>query len=167
MELYLVRHAVAFERDPKRWPDDAERPLTPEGEERFREACAGLRRAAPAPALVLSSPAARAWRTAELLGLEAGWPAPERSEELSPGSSPQAAWRALQGRAASPIALVGHEPHLGELASYLLAGEPDAARLELKKGGVACLRLADGAAPGTAALRWLLTPELLRALQGG
>ncbi len=29
MELLIVRHAIAFERNAKRWPDDAERPLSP------------------------------------------------------------------------------------------------------------------------------------------
>jgi len=31
MDLYIVRHAVAFDRDAERWPDDRERPLTPRG----------------------------------------------------------------------------------------------------------------------------------------
>ena len=35
MDLYVVRHAVAHKRDEDLWPDDAKRPLTPEGEERF------------------------------------------------------------------------------------------------------------------------------------
>jgi phosphohistidine phosphatase SixA len=28
MELLIVRHAIAFERNTRRWPDDAERPLS-------------------------------------------------------------------------------------------------------------------------------------------
>ena len=28
MDLYLVRHAVAFQKDPDRWPHDSQRPLT-------------------------------------------------------------------------------------------------------------------------------------------
>ncbi len=35
MDLYVVRHAVAHKRDEDVWPDDAKRPLTPEGEEGF------------------------------------------------------------------------------------------------------------------------------------
>ena len=31
MRIYLIRHAAAFDRDRKRWPDDGQRPLTPEG----------------------------------------------------------------------------------------------------------------------------------------
>ena len=29
MLLYLVRHAIAFGRDPAAWPDDRDRPLKP------------------------------------------------------------------------------------------------------------------------------------------
>ena len=35
MDVYLVRHAIAETRDPNRWPDDAERPLTRDGAERL------------------------------------------------------------------------------------------------------------------------------------
>ena len=42
MEVVLVRHAIAAERDPSRWPDDRERPLTRQGEERMRRAAKGL-----------------------------------------------------------------------------------------------------------------------------
>jgi hypothetical protein len=28
MDVYLVRHAIAGQRDPARWPDDSQRPLT-------------------------------------------------------------------------------------------------------------------------------------------
>ena len=31
MELLIVRHAIAWERDAKRWPDDGERPLSAPG----------------------------------------------------------------------------------------------------------------------------------------
>jgi len=34
MDLYLVRHAVAFDYDASQWPDDSQRPLTPEGQKR-------------------------------------------------------------------------------------------------------------------------------------
>ncbi|HEY7678606.1 MAG TPA: hypothetical protein VIG69_16145 [Candidatus Methylomirabilis sp.] len=41
MDLYLVRHAFAGKRDPARWPDDTQRPITPEGARRFRQAARG------------------------------------------------------------------------------------------------------------------------------
>ena len=56
MDLYVVRHAVAHKRDGDLWPNDSKRPLTPEGEERFRRAAGGILRLVPEVGLVLSSP---------------------------------------------------------------------------------------------------------------
>src|SRR2546429_6764465 len=63
MELLVVRHAIAFERSPRRWPDDAERPLSPQGAARARKAALGLKRITPRPARVLVSPLRRARQT--------------------------------------------------------------------------------------------------------
>ncbi|MDQ4042861.1 MAG: histidine phosphatase family protein, partial [Actinomycetota bacterium] len=81
MDLYVVRHAVAQKRDENIWPDDSERPLTVEGEEKFRRAARGLLRLVPEVEVVLSSPFTRTWGTAEILE-QAGWPAPVPCEEL-------------------------------------------------------------------------------------
>ena len=64
------------------------------------------------------------------------------------------------------LALVGHEPYLSELASILLTGSRTSLTMEIKKGGVARLWLNDGLRRGTASLRWLVTPKVLRALSG-
>src|SRR5258707_10153879 len=91
MDLYLVRHGIAYEPDPAKWPDDKDRPLTPEGEKKFRQAARGLRELVPSVSVVLSSPWARAWRTAEILEKEAHWPAPVAGGALGSGRSPAAA----------------------------------------------------------------------------
>ena len=62
MDLYLVRHAVAFQKDFDRWSHDNKRPLTPEGEEEFRLAARGLARMVPRADVILSSPARAARR---------------------------------------------------------------------------------------------------------
>jgi phosphohistidine phosphatase len=67
MELLILRHAIAFPRDSKRWPDDAKRALTMEGAKRARRAAAGLKRMAKRPTLVLTSPLVRARDTAAIL----------------------------------------------------------------------------------------------------
>lgn len=167
MDLYLVRHAVAFSRDPTRWPDDGERPLTPEGEARFRKAARGVRRIVTSVDVVLSSPFLRAWRTAELLEEEAGWPAPKPEPVLEAGRSPAEGIEVIEPHLdVASLALVGHEPYLSELASILLTGSPTSLTMAMKKGGVAHLRLEDGLRRGTASLRWLVTPKALRALSG-
>jgi len=162
VDLYLVRHAVAYRRDPERWPDDSERPLTPEGEEEFRSAARGIGRLAPEVDVLLSSPYERAWRTAEILaGLE-GWPGPKAFPPLEPDVSPEEATLALEPYAeVGSVALVGHRPCMHELASYLLTGDPEGLDIKIKKGGVVCIRFGGGAGKGK--LRWLLTPEMLRS----
>ena len=165
MELLLVRHAIAFNRDPDRWSDDGDRPLTPEGETRFRKAARGLRTLVPSVDLVLSSPSARAWRTAEILAEEAGWPAPQPSKALEAERSRSDAMDAIRSEAGrESLALVGHEPNLSELASFLLTGSERRVVLEMKKGGVACLALPDGLAGNKGVLRWVATPKMLRAM---
>ncbi|HUA22716.1 MAG TPA: histidine phosphatase family protein, partial [Steroidobacteraceae bacterium] len=66
MQLLILRHAIAFPRDAKRWPDDAKRTLTMEGAKRARRAAAGLKRMTKQPTLVLTSPLVRARDTAAI-----------------------------------------------------------------------------------------------------
>ena len=165
MDLYLVRHAAAFGRDPDRWPDDGRRPLTPEGEEEFRLAARGLARLASPVDVVLSSPFERAWRTAQILSELDSWPAPEPSPVLEPTLPPEKAAQELGSCAdAESIAVVGHRPGLHELAAYLLTSRRDGMEIGLKKGGVVCVRFDGAPAPGAGELRWLLTPKVLRVL---
>lgn len=161
MDLYLVRHAVAHNRDPARWPDDSGRPLTPEGEEDFRAVARKLGRMAPGVQAVLSSPFARAWRTAEILAETTEWPAPKSFTPLQPDIPPREVVKELvpYSRVES-LALVGHRPCIHQLAAYLLTGDPDGLDIKIKKGGVVCIRF--GAENSTGKLRWLLTSEMLR-----
>jgi len=170
VDLYVVRHAVAHKRDEDRWPDDAKRPLTPEGEERFRRAAGGILRLAPEVGLVLSSPFVRAWRTAEILE-QAGWPTPVRCEELEPDYPPHKVLSVLaRHEDLDSVAIVGHRPGLHELVSYLLTGdtigEECGARVQIKKGGVARLSVEGVTDPGAGSLEWVLTPKALRATGG-
>ena len=163
MDLYLVRHAVAFDRDYKRWPNDADRPLTPEGEDDFRLAAGDLSSIVPQVEMVLSSPYVRAWQTAEILSEEASWPAPDIFSVLKPEVPPHEVALALRTYAAADsLALVGHRPSLHELAAYLLTGEGDMLNIGLKKGGAACIQFDDAPERGAGKLRWLLTPKILR-----
>ena len=164
MDLYLVRHAIAFNPDSTKWPDDRDRPLTPKGEKRFARAAHGLAELVGSVDVVLSSPFVRAWRTAELLEA-AGWPAPTRSDALEAGRAPAEVLQALQPHAsASAVAMVGHEPCMHELVSYLLTAEANHAQVEFRKGGVARLSLDEALRPGSASLVWMLAPKVLRAI---
>ncbi|MEY3023162.1 MAG: hypothetical protein RIS86_2360 [Planctomycetota bacterium] len=188
MELVLVRHARAFERDAAAWPDDARRPLTAEGREAFARFARRLARVRPSVDLVESSGFVRAWQTAQLLAEEAGWPRPSRLERLEPGAADEtkdetndethdethdaaqlAALRrsALALRGVGSVAWVGHEPVLSRLASLLLTGSPDALSIRFRKGAALALRLEDrGAGDATdratprATLSWMLVPSV-------
>ena len=164
IELYLVRHAVAAERGPK-YPDDRLRPLTPAGAKQFAKSVAGLSEMDVVIDFVLTSPLVRARETATLLaaGLKPK-PALVEIEALSPGGRHQAVIEAVKSHAKRHrrLALVGHEPDLGELAARLLGARGS---VEFKKGAV-CLIQVDGATPGgPGTLRWMLTPKALRALK--
>jgi phosphohistidine phosphatase len=162
MDLYLVRHANAGERDPDRWPDDSQRPLTQKGIRRFKRAANGLVSIVPEVDLVLASPYKRAWQTAVILE-DAGWTTPQRLDELI-GSEPGALLRALlQHSGAESIALVGHEPHLSRFATALLGAAPWG---EMKKGGVVKLSQEHlSLSAGASNLDWYLTPRILRKLR--
>ena len=164
MDLYLVRHAIAEPRDHARWPDDSKRPLSPEGAELFRLAARGLQRIGVEVEAVLASSYTRAWRTAEILTEEAGWPSPAAAPELEPTRSATADLEVASSRSESLLALVGHEPDLSELTSLALTGDPHAVATQFKKGGVVCLRFRGAPAAGRAELRWSASPKILRQL---
>ena len=164
IELYLVRHAIAAERGPK-YPDDRLRPLTPAGAKQFAKSVPGLVEMDAVIDFVLTSPLVRARETATLLaaGLKPK-PALVEIEALAPGGRYQAVIEAIKSHAKRHrrLALVGHEPDLGELAARLLGARGS---VEFKKGAV-CLIQVDGATPGgPGTLRWMLPPKALRALK--
>ena len=168
IDVYLVRHAIAEDRDPARWPDDSRRPLTEAGAASFRRAARGLQRIVPTVDRVLSSPYPRAWQTAEILRDEAGWPAPEPRDQLAAPSSPDAALELLRDEGANTsVALVGHEPNLSSFASLLLTANEAALQVELKKGGVIALDWPADPGSSAALLRWIASPKILRALDAG
>jgi phosphohistidine phosphatase len=161
--FFLVRHAIAAERGPA-WPDECERPLTPDGARRMTQVVKGLRALGVDIDVVATSPLVRARQTADLLvaGIE---PRPALVElgELSPGHSPAATVRALaRATDAASIALVGHEPHLGELVAWLLGvREP----IPFKKGGMSCIEVAAWPATPGSRLVWFAPPKMLRRLR--
>jgi phosphohistidine phosphatase len=165
MELLIVRHAIAFERDRHRWRQDAERPLSPAGMRRARKAAAGLKELTKPPQRMLTSPLVRARQTARILTDVAGWPAAEETPELSPGE-PALAVLILLGKDRSKLtAVVGHQPGLGHLLAACLIGGGGALPIEMKKNAVACVSFEGAPRAGHAALKWLATPRMLRALR--
>ncbi len=162
MDLLLIRHAIAEE--PRPGLADPDRRLTEDGQGRFERAVAGLARLGVRADRCWHSPWRRARETAELLGPLLG-PAPGAAAEVEPllALAPGAAL--LERLAAEPdgcsLALVGHQPWLGELAAWLCLGDPThSAGLRVRKGGLLWLRGAP--TPGGMELEAVLKPALLR-----
>ncbi len=166
MRLLLFRHGPAGERDPLRWPDDRDRPLTEKGIERTRQAVRGVLSLEPPFTHVFTSPLVRAEQSADVLVEQADLECERESlDSLIPGGSWRRTLSALERLPADAmVALVGHEPDLGKLAGVLLFGAPSA--LPLKKAGACCIDFDTKSAAGAGTLRWFLPPRCLRRLAG-
>jgi len=165
MELLIVRHAIAFERNVRRWADDGARPLSPRGVTRARRAATGLRRLTERPSRVLTSPLERTRQTAAILTQLAGWPRAIESPRLLPGASPAALLAELAQLRERRVAVVGHQPDLGRLLALCLSGQAGAGAFELRKMGAALVKFPGAARAGRGQLLWLVAPRLLRAVR--
>src|SRR4051812_6503628 len=120
MKVFLIRHAIAHERNRARWPDDALRPLTPAGRRKFVKAARGLAVVLPKSAALLTSPFVRARDTADILAKSLGHRTVTECEELASGEPAHEVFALLSARKQKAVILVGHEPNLGILLSACL-----------------------------------------------
>jgi phosphohistidine phosphatase len=161
MLLLLIRHANAGDRDPARWPDDRDRPLTEKGRKIQSDVSRFLRKRDLSPSLVLTSPWVRAMQSAEILVEVArvGQP-PVPCEPLAQqpdlirlqdfaGSQP----------AKSIVGMVGHSPWMEDLASLLLDGGTTGIRIDFPKSGVLAIQL-ERLEPAAGELRFFLRPKM-------
>jgi phosphohistidine phosphatase len=160
MKVFLIRHAVAHERDRKRWPDDSRRPLTPAGKRKFHQAARGLARLLPRSTTILTSPFVRARQTADILSARTGGKITE-CPPLAHGGTSAAVLELLRGHAGKSVVLVGHEPEFGRLLAAMLGAKN--ARFDFRKGGAACVEFGKRIAAGGATLVSFLPPKVLRA----
>lgn len=162
MKLVLVRHGKAIEADEFEGTDEL-RPLTEEGFRQFKKEVRGLSLMVPKLSAIWRSPLLRARQTADLLA--EGYPGIKISEfaELAPTVDPARIVSLIQSSSFKDLALVGHEPHLSSLASYLLSGN-SRSFVVLKKGGAVCLEFETRVAPKKAFLNWHLEPNQIRRL---
>jgi phosphohistidine phosphatase len=157
MKLFFLRHGLAGHRT--QWQgDDAERPLTPEGRQQLQAAIPALTRLQVHPDVILTSPYARAFETAEVVahGLRL-IDRLVREPRLAPGFGPHQLARILEDQSEeSSVMLVGHEPDFSETVGELIGG----ARVVCKKGGLAYVELKN-VKKLKGRLVWLLPPDTL------
>jgi phosphohistidine phosphatase len=160
--LYLIRHGVAAERGDE-YPDDSKRPLTPQGMSRLRQEARGLDALGVTFDQIVTSPLVRTRQTADVIAesLKAK-PAVATSDALAPAGTSGAVLQELAKYARKgSVALVGHEPNLGELAARLIGSRHP---LEFKKGGICRIDFETLPPKGPGLLRWFVTPRMLRKL---
>lgn len=165
MRVLVVRHAAAEDKDEfaRTGRSDDLRPLTADGKRDMREAARGLRNVVPKLDVLATSPLVRAIETAEILGAVY-----EREHAIVDELRPESAYDDLarwarQHARKEVVAVVGHEPHLSGLVSWLLAGV-STSFVDLKKGAACLLEIEDAAAAASAMLLWSVTPRQLRGL---
>jgi len=162
LELYLIRHGVAAERGSD-YPDDSKRPLTSDGISRLRKEAKALVELDIDFDQIIASPLVRTKQTADIFAQAVpSKPAVVLSDSLAPAGTPSAVFQELgKHMRRARIALVGHEPNLGELAARLIGART---AIEFKKGAVCRIDFEVFPPKGTGTLRWFVTPKILRRL---
>ena len=162
-ELYLIRHGVAEEQGDA-WPDDTKRPLAEEGMNSLRKGARGLATLGVSFDVVLTSPLVRTKQTADIIaGAFDPRPPIVTLDALAPGGSGQTVLADLEKQSRRKrIALVGHEPGIGELAAKLAGSRHPFA---FKKGAVCRIDVETLPPAGSGTLRWFLTQKILRAIK--
>jgi phosphohistidine phosphatase len=139
MRLYLFRHAEAANASQFSGPDE-DRPLTAGGRDELARVLRKVRKDEKAPCVIYTSPLVRAVQTAEACAVHwSSRPDVRVSRALTPGAPVDAILREIEalGDAGGPLALVGHEPHLGHLLTRLTGSS---SALSLPKAGIARVR---------------------------
>jgi len=154
MHLYLVRHAEA-----KKEEEDPERGLTDGGFRDIARTALFAREQGVIVRTILHSGKKRALQTAQTL---ANYLRPEKGVEQAEGLSPlddPAIWADRLAGMHDDSMLVGHLPHLAQLASLLLCGDRDKNCVVFPAAGIICLRRFED---GNWSVVWMITPGIIR-----
>jgi len=168
MQVLLIRHAIAEDYNTFALINKVDdlRPLTEKGINKMCKSLQGLTTILSEIHYIVHSPLTRAMQTADLV--QQFYPNAQSISlaALAPRGSASNVLTYLQEHANThhTVALVGHEPSLGELGSWLLSGHTDT-WLPLKKGGMCLLNFTEVVEEGQGDLQWLLSPKLLRNLK--
>ncbi len=162
MQLYIVRHGIAIDREDPKCPPDPDRYLTEEGVEKTEQVAKGVVALGATPDLLISSPYVRAMQTAEIFAAALEYPKEKirRTDLLLPGSEAALFYRELaKDKQSATVFCFGHAPQLDDLIAAALGSKHNLT--SLKKAGVALLEL-KRVSPPSGQLVWLATSKLLR-----
>ena len=160
--VYLIRHGIAAERGT--YANDDERPLTEDGLRKTQRIAKRLHQLTITFDLILSSPLVRAQQTADILKAENLAQSITLSDDLAPGGDigQWLVWlKHWENTGGTTLAMVGHQPDLGNWAETLVWGGSKE-HMIVKKAGVIGIELPATDSPiGNSRLFWLTPPRLL------
>jgi phosphohistidine phosphatase len=164
LELYLIRHGMAADRGDE-YPDDSKRPLTGEGIADLKKGAHALNALDIGFEHIITSPLVRTRQTADVFAEHLkSKPSVSTTDALAPAGAPTAVLQELaKHMRKGSIALVGHEPNIGELAARLLGSRTPIA---FKKGAICRIDFEVFPPKGIGQLRWFLPPKVLRKMSG-
>ncbi|MEJ7758576.1 MAG: phosphohistidine phosphatase SixA [Gemmatimonadaceae bacterium] len=166
MKLLVIRHAIAKDREKfaESGESDDLRPITTTGEKKMRRIAKALVDEIGDVDRLATSPLTRAMETARIVADAYGIDDPEVTDSLVPEARPEQfeEWCGASTET-SVLGIVGHEPHLGALVTWLLTASQES-RILLKKGGACLLEFELQPRRDSGTLLWLLTPAQLRKM---
>ena len=166
MKVLLIRHAIAESREvfQKTGKSDDLRPLTARGRKRMRQNSRGIIEIVSSLDLLVTSPLLRAQQTAEIIKEKFKKVNIETIGELKPESPLEMTLAFIKKqKGGDTVAFIGHEPQLGELATFLLTGQKTSF-LAFKKGGICLLEFLEKVDKGRANLICFTPPSQLRKI---
>lgn len=162
MQLYMIRHGIAAE--PTEYANDEDRPLTEEGDRKTAKIAKRLDKMQIHFDAIFTSPLIRAQQTAKILQKAGLAKQIQKSPHLAPSGEIKD-WlkllEPLRENGCDSVAIVGHQPSLGNWAEILLWGQATDS-LVVKKAGIIGLNLPQlGSAIARSELFWLTPPKFL------
>lgn len=161
-EIYLIRHGIAA--DGSEYATDEERPLTEEGDRKTRQIAKQLNKLGLQFDIIFTSPLVRARQTAKILQAANLSKKIEEFSALAPNGDINTWLNWLETwpqTEPNKIALVGHQPDLGNWAEILVWAEAREV-LVLKKAGIIGITLPQQGRPvGNSEMFWLTPPRFL------
>ena len=169
LELYLLRHGDAGRRTSiAAGQDSGDLPLTIAGKEEITVLARSLKHLNLKFDAIISSPLKRAVQTAKIIAKAlvmekriSIW-----NELVPEGSRSKLYQRLNQYARESTILMVGHQPYLTNIISDMIFQKRvnQVGQINLKKAGLAKIRVISLTPNTSGELRWLLTPRILKSL---
>jgi phosphohistidine phosphatase len=162
MDLLILRHGEAGRRSLS--PGDSKRSLTAEGQQEVVDLSNGLKSLKIKLDGIFTSPLLRAKQTAEIVAKCLKYKGEiNELDSLKPEGSRLEFYSVLSKlKPDSTILIVGHEPYLSEMIGEAISQSD--CKINLKKAGLAKIRVTTTIPKIRGELRWLLTPKHLKKI---